>query len=354
MVARLLALLFLNLRMRTSAEAAGMYRSRLKAGVISIVVGAAVCGIKFAGFFTTDSYAILSDALESIINVAAASFAVFTIVQSSRKADHEHPYGRGRLEYFSAGIEGSLILLAGVLILRESVPRLFSGHVVSRMDLGLLFTGAGTVANALLAFYLIRTGRANHSAALEADGKHVLSDVISSIGLFLGLILVAVTSYPWMDPLVASIMALWILFTGFQLVRHSYHQLMDRASPEVIESVARALSDARIPEMIRPHRLRLRESGSYVLVDFHLIVPRYFTVKQLHALEERIHHHLTEALDRPVDLLLHNDACAPTDCGYCGVKRCPVRKQKQKTAVSWGAQELLDDIHHFKTHSGED
>lgn len=340
--------------MRTAAEAANMYRARLKASIVSIVVGASVCGIKFAGFFTTNSYAILSDALESIINVAAASFAAYTIVQSSRKADHEHPYGRGRLEYFSAGIEGSLILLAGVLILRESVPRLFTGHQVSRMDLGLMFTGAGTVANLFLALYLTRVGRQNHSAALEADGKHVMSDVISSVGLFLGLILVAVTSYPWMDPLVASIMALWILFSGFQLVRHSYHQLMDRASPEVIDAVARALADARIPEMIRPHRLRLRESGSYILVDFHLIVPRYFTVKQLHALEERIHHHLTEAMDRPVDLLLHNDACAPTDCSYCGVRRCPVRKNKQKTTANWGAQELLDDVHHVKTHAAED
>jgi cation diffusion facilitator family transporter len=238
--------------MRTASEAATMYRARLKAGIISIVVGASVCSIKFAGFFATDSYAILSDALESIINVVAASFAAYTIVQSSRKADHEHPYGRGRLEYFSAGIEGSLILLAGVLILRESVPRLFTGHQVSRMDLGLLFTGVGTVANALLAVYLGRVGRKNHSAALEADGKHVMSDVVSSVGLFLGLLLVALTDYPWMDPLVASIMALWILFTGFQLIRHSYHQLMDRASPEVIQAVTKALSDARIPEMIRP------------------------------------------------------------------------------------------------------
>jgi cation diffusion facilitator family transporter len=331
-----------------------MYRARLKAGIISIVVGASVCSIKFAGFFATDSYAILSDALESIINVVAASFAAYTIVQSSRKADHEHPYGRGRLEYFSAGIEGSLILLAGVLILRESVPRLFTGHQVSRMDLGLLFTGVGTVANALLAVYLGRVGRKNHSAALEADGKHVMSDVVSSVGLFLGLLLVALTDYPWMDPLVASIMALWILFTGFQLIRHSYHQLMDRASPEVIQAVTKALSDARIPEMIRPHRLRLRESGSYVLVDFHLIVPRYFTVKQLHALEERIHHHLTESMDRPVDLLLHNDACSPSDCNYCGVKRCPVRKEKQRTTVTWGSDELLNDIRHVKTHAAED
>ena len=120
-----------------------MYSARLKAGIISIVVSASVCAVKFAGFFATDSYAILSDALESIINVVAASFAAFAIVQSSRKADHEHPYGRGRLEYFSAGIEGSLILLAGVLILRESVPRLFTAHQVIRRDLGLLCAEIG-------------------------------------------------------------------------------------------------------------------------------------------------------------------------------------------------------------------
>ncbi|HMW60158.1 MAG TPA: cation diffusion facilitator family transporter [Leptospiraceae bacterium] len=332
--------------MRTAAEQQATYRLRLRASVVSIVVGFLVCLLKFAGFLTTGSYAILSDALESIINVAAASFAAYCIVQGARKADFDHPYGRGRLEYFSASLEGALILLAGVIILNESIPKLFAGNVVGRMDLGLMFTGVGTVANGILAAFLIRSGKKHHSMALEADGHHVWSDVVSSIGLFVGLVLVAISKLPWLDPLLACIMALWILWSGFRILRQSFFQLMDRASPDVVTKVTSAIAELRKPEMIHPHRMRLRESGPYVLVDFHMIVPRFFTVRQLHDLEEHIHRNLESILDRPVDLMLHNDPCTSNNCGYCSMKNCRVRKKKQTSQLKLDPQHLLEDISH--------
>ncbi|MCE9597768.1 MAG: cation diffusion facilitator family transporter [Spirochaetia bacterium] len=321
-------------------------RIRIRASFISIVVGAAICAAKFAGYFATGSFAILSDALESIINVAAASFVAYSVIQGTRAADGSHPYGWGRLEYFSAGLEGSLILLAGVWILYESVPRLVSGNVVSRMDLGLLFVGGGTIANALLSLYLTRTGKKYHSVALTADGAHILTDVFSSVGIFIGLILVALTNLPWLDPLLAILMGLWILFSGFLLLRQSYFQLMDRASPEITAEVMAALTASRRPEMIRPHRLRLRESGQSVHVDFHMIVPRYFTVRQLHNLEGEIRHTMTGNMERPVDLLLHSDPCASSDCYACAMPECPVRARAQSKTLEWDSALLTDDFNH--------
>jgi len=336
--------------MRSMEEDLLSYRTRVRASIISIVVGFLICCTKFVGYLTTGSYAILSDALESIINVAAALFATYSIIEGARKADRDHPYGRGRMEYFSAGFEGGLILLAGALILHQSVPRLFTGNRVAHIDLGLLFTGAGTIANALLALFLIQTAKKHHSLALEADGKHIMTDVISSVGLFFGLIVVAMTGIPWLDPLLACLMALWILWSGLQLVRQSFFQLMDRTSPRVTEQVTNGLIAARGPAMIRPHLLRLRESGPFVLVDFHMVVPRYYTVKELHALEDSIHGKLAEKLERPVDLLLHNDPCTSRDCGYCSMKRCPVRKRKQTSQLEWTSQSLAEDVLHSFKH----
>lgn len=321
-------------------------RIRIRASAISLVVGIAVCLVKFAGFLTTNSYAILSDASESIINVVAAAFALYAIVQGSKKADREHPYGMGRLEYLSASLEGGLIAVAGILILFQSVPLLWTGNEVKHLNLGLIFTGVGTIANALLGFFLVRTGKKYHSLALKADGKHVLTDVISSVGMFGGLVALYLTGASWLDPLIACIMAIWILFTGFQLLRESLSQLMDRSSPETTNQITSALQKARVPEMIRPHKLRLREAGQFVLVDFHLIVPRYFNAAQLHHLETNIHNQLEKDLARPVDLLLHNDPCGPQNCIYCAMPSCDVRAKKQSREITWTTSQLIEDVKH--------
>lgn len=321
-------------------------RIRIRAAVLSITVGAAICVAKFAGYFVTGSFAILSDALESIINVAAACFVAYSVMQGTRKADGTHPYGWGRLEYFSAGLEGSLILLAGAWILYESVPRLITGNHVAQVDLGLLLVGGGTAANALLSIYLKRTGKKYHSMALTADAAHIMTDVFSSVGIFVGLVLVAITRLAWLDPLLAILMGLWILFSGLLLLRQSYFQLMDRASPQVTAEVLAGLNASRRPEMIRPHKLRLREAGQSVHVDFHMIVPRYLTVRQLHTLEREIHETMIQNMDRPVDLMLHSDPCAPTDCDVCAMPDCPVRSKQQSQTLEWDQALLIADFHH--------
>src|SRR5262245_28807883 len=202
-----------------SADAAAESRARVRAGLVSLVVGTVILAAKFWAYRLTGSTAILSDALESIVNVVAAVFALGGILFAAQPADRNHPYGHGKIEFFSAAFEGGLIAFAAILIVYEALSALVAGPELRALDVGLAIVGATGVANALLGVYLLRTGRRHTSLALEADGKHVLSDALTSAGIVVGLGLVRVTGLAWLDPLVACGVAGVLFWTGFRLVR---------------------------------------------------------------------------------------------------------------------------------------
>ncbi len=317
-----------------------------RASQISLAAGIFISLIKFAGVYVTGSNAILSDALESIVNVLAAAFAAYSIRKSLQKSDSSYLYGQGKIEYISAGFEGGLIILAALVILYESIPQLWVGNVVQRMDLGLLLVVASSLLNSALGWYLIHTGKRYHSEALVADGHHVITDVYSSVGLLVGLGVVQFTNLPWMDPLVAILMAFWILFSGFKILSSAFGRLMDRADPRVLEEVVEAMERHRIPPLIHPHKLRFRESGPRLLVDFHMIMPRYLTVDEVHDIEVEFGQQVEESLGRPVDLLMHTDPCISDDCSLCSVAGCSIRKSKNQKTLPWRVDLLLQDVHH--------
>lgn len=323
-----------------------MNHSSLKASLISIFTGSLICVLKFLGFYITGSRAILSDALESIINVIAAVLAALSIHHGAQEADEDHLYGHWKLEYFSAGFEGALVFMAGIGILITSIPALITGNQVEKMGEGIFLIVIASVLNGLLGWYLVHTGKKNFSAALVADGKHVLSDFYTSLGLLGGLFAVYLTDIPWLDPTIATIMGVWILFNGIQILRESYHNLMDKASPELLESVMEAMRNARPHEMIRPHRLRVRESGPGILLDFHVILPRYLTVEEVHEVEVNFGRKLEEELKRPVDLLLHTDPCIRQNCRICDMPGCKIRSAARVKQASWAREALLEDIRH--------
>ncbi|MBX7057816.1 MAG: cation diffusion facilitator family transporter [Leptospirales bacterium] len=320
-------------------------RTIQRAALLSIFAGALISLIKFAAFVITDSAAIFSDAVESINNVLAASVAAYAVYQSARAPDREHPFGRGRWEYFSAGFEGGLIILAALAILYEAAPRLLGGEALRQLRLGLALTAAASLANAVLGWYLQRTGRRLNSEALVADGKHVFSDVITSLGVLLGVGGVVLSGWQWLDPLVACAMALWILISGVRIVQSSFHRLLDRVRPETLQAAVAALHAARRDAMIFPHRLRLRESGPRLEINFHLITPRFYTIEELHRLESAIDHDLQTSLDRPLDLLMHSDPCSPLHCTICRVQGCPLRREAATGDLHWDASSLTGDGH---------
>jgi cation diffusion facilitator family transporter len=254
----------------------------------SIVVGIVVLTLKSLAYVMTGSVALLSDAIESIVNVATAIAAFIAIRLSAKPADAEHPYGHHKAEYFSAVLEGVLIVIAAVAILREAYFAFLSPRNLDAPWLGLAVNGAALAINAGWSWVLIRQGRARRSPALEADGRHLLTDVISSIGVLAGVSLAAITGWAVLDPTLAVIVALNILWSGWGIVKDSIGGLMDEAVPAEILARIREIISVNAEGAIEAHDLRTRHAGRMMFIDFHLVVPGSMTVSAAHDICDRL------------------------------------------------------------------
>ena len=302
-------------------------RARLRAVVISLVVGAALLAAKYQAYRLTGSTAILSDALESIVNVVAAVFALGGIVFAGRPADRNHPYGHGKIEFFSAAFEGGLIAFAAVLIVYEVIQSLLRGPEVRALDLGVpIVLGAGFV-NLLLGWYLIRSGRKYESLTLVADGRHVLADFYTSAGIVIGLLLVRFTGIVWLDPVVAAVVALNLLWTGFRLVRHAAGGLLDEEDTALLDRFLEVLQPHLGQGVIRVHHLRAIRAGRFHHVDAHLVVPEFWSVEQAHELTEDLAERVMKELGVEGEMTLHTDPCHHVYCRMCDLDGCPVRRE---------------------------
>lgn len=299
--------------------------ARLRAGWVSLAAGTAICVGKFAVAAATGSTAVLSDAFESIVNVFAAALLLYALLVAARPADRDHPYGHGKVEFFAAGAEGLLIGAAALYILYSAALDLWRGPQLRRLDVGIAASAALAGANAVLGRYLVRTGRRHHSAALIADGQHVLTDVVTTAGVIAGLGLVWLTGIPRIDPLVAILVALSILRTGWRLLRGAVGGLMDEADTPLLAGIAAALEGSRADAWIDVHSLRTFRSGAVQHTDFHLVVPRYFDADRLHRISERIQKVVFGASGRRGGVIVHFDPCRPRHCPGCAMPDCPVR-----------------------------
>jgi cation diffusion facilitator family transporter len=299
--------------------------ARLRAGWVSLVLGAAICAGKFAAFGLTGSTALLSDAMESIVNVVAAALLLYAVYVAARPADRDHPYGHGKVEFFSAGVEGALIAVAAFTILYRASFDLVRGPALRRIDLGIAISAGLALVNAALGVYLLRTGRRTGSQAVVADGRHVLTDVVTTAGVIAGLVAVHFTQWPRLDPLVAIAVALSILRTGWELLRGAVGGLMDEADHRLLEPICEALEREREDAWIDVHSLRSFRSGAVQHTDLHLSVPRYFDADRLHAISDRVREVIVAAAGRPGDVIVHFDPCRPRQCPGCRMPMCPVR-----------------------------
>jgi len=302
-------------------------RARLRAVVVSLVVSAALLAAKYQAYLLTGSTAILSDALESIVNVVAAVFALGGIIFAGRPADRNHPYGHGKIEFFSAAFEGGLIAFAAVVIVYEVVLALLRGVEVRALDVGVaIVLGAGGV-NLLLGWYLIRTGRRYESLTLVADGRHVLSDFYTSAGIVVGLLLVRFTGLAWLDPLVAAVVALNLLWTGYRLVRLAAGGLLDEEDPELLDRLLKVLQPHLGQGVIRIHHLRAIRAGRFHHVDAHLVVPEFWSVERSHEMAEDLGERVVKDLGVDGEMTLHTDPCHRIYCRMCDLDECPVRRE---------------------------
>lgn len=301
---------------------------RIRAGAASLVGGALICAGKFGAYSVTLSTAVLSDALESVVNVVAAALLLYGLIVAARPADRDHPYGHGKVEFFTAGVEGGLIVVAAGLILWEAAVELWFGPHLRRPDAGLLMVGGLAVANALLATYLIRVGRTHQSLALVADGKHLMTDVVTSVGVVVGLGAVWLTGWKPLDPLVAMAVAANILWTGWRLLRDAVGGLMDEADPEHLSRMVDGLEPSREPWWIDVHGLRAWRPANLQHVDLHVVVPRYFDAERLHEIDREIGAALLDRAGLPGDVIIHFDPCRPRHCRICRMQDCPVRSAR--------------------------
>lgn len=267
---------------------------RIAAG--SIVVGLVVLALKLLAWWVTGSVALLSDGLESTVNVATAVAALIAIQVASRPADDRHPYGHHKAEFFSAVLEGVMIIVAAVMIIIEAWKGFLDPHPLDAPLEGLLINGLASAINGVWCWVLVSRGRALRSPALVADGHHLLTDVISSAGVALGVLLSVVTGWVILDPILAGIVALNILWSGWKVTRDSLSGLMDEAVPDTVLAEIRSVIGEQATGAIEAHDLRTRHAGKATFVDFHLVVPAVMSVGEAHAICDRIEAALEEKI----------------------------------------------------------
>jgi cation diffusion facilitator family transporter len=259
---------------------------RLAAG--SVVVALLVLALKIAAWWLTGSVALFADALESVVNVAAAGAALVAVRLAAIPADANHPYGHHKAEYFSAVLEGALILVAALVILNEAWSAFAEPHPPSLTPFAASVALLATAINGAWCWWLFRRGRALRSPALLADARHLFSDVVTSLGVLIGVSLALATGLFWLDPLLAALTAVNILLSGARLVRESVGGLMDEAVPEETQQKIRATLARMAEGAIEAHDIRARHSGRFTFIEFHLVVPAAMTVEAAHAICDRI------------------------------------------------------------------
>lgn len=309
----------------------------MRAARLALVVGIGLFAAKFSAYALTGSTALFADAMESTVNIVAAGMLLLALSFAAKPPDEDHPYGHGKVEFLSAGLEGAAIAVAALVILAESVRELIQGPQLQRLGLGMGIIAVCTAANALLGFFLVREGRRTASIAIEADGRHVLTDVWTSAGVIGGLLVVKATGWSWADPVTAIAVALNVVREGVSLLREAFAGLMDHADPEALAAAGDALTRSREETWIDIHGLRSWRSGARRHFDLHLTVPRYLDAERLHRIHERIEKALLAGDPEEGDVVVHFDPCEPVHCPRCPMPDCPIRTapRVEVEALAW-------------------
>ncbi len=316
------------------------YRLKRKTAILSLMVGCAMFFAKIGAYLITGSAAIFSDAAESVVHILATSMALFSIILSNKPPDESHPYGHNKVEYFSAGVEGFLIFTAAVVIIYSAVSDIIKGPELEQLDIGAIIIFFAALINMLLGFYLIRIGKKTNSITLVADGKHVLTDSYTSAGVIIGVLLVLFTGYQILDPIFAIAVGLNIIYTGYQLIRESIGGLMNEANQEILNKIAKVLIKYKKNYWIDIHELRYWQAGDRIFLDFHLIIPYYFTIQKSHTEENEIEKIIRDEFEGS-QIKIHFDYCVSELCRYCNYSECTVRAFPKDTNFEWDVKKMI-------------
>ncbi len=303
---------------------------------------------KFGAYFLTASNFVLTDAAESIVNVIASAFAFFSIYLSSQPRDENHPYGHGKVEFFSVFIEGSLIGIAGVIIIVKSVYSLFYPNAIHDLLTGAAIIGVTGFINGCLGYYMIQRGKALRSITLDADGRHLIADMVTSIGLVAGLLLIRFTGIEWLDSGLSILVALYIIYSAYKLIRKSVAGLMDEADFQVVTDIINVLSEKRRESWIDVHNLRAQKYGNELHIDCHMTLPSYFDLNKAHAEVSLVDKLINKEVGIKTELFIHSDPCVPDCCHYCSMPDCPIRSEPQTETIAWTMDKVVRNKKHFE------
>jgi cation diffusion facilitator family transporter len=313
---------------------------------IVVAVAVLLFSIKLVAYFLTYSVAILTDALESIANVIAGFIGLFSLYIASQPRDMNHPYGHGKAEFLSAGVEGSLIMIAGLFIIYQSIYSFIFPHSLRQLDNGMILIGATAVINYITGYYSIYKGKKNNSLALVASGKHLQSDTYSTLGLMVGLLLIYLTDLTWLDGAVALVFAVIIIVTGYRILRKSIAGIMDEADVELLQQMVQVLEKNRQENWVDLHNLRVIKYGGQLHVDCHLTVPWYLNVHEAHSEVEKLGVLIKNEFGNRIELFVHSDGCLYFQCNICIKHDCPVRQKPFEKRVPWNMKNLVADAKH--------
>jgi cation diffusion facilitator family transporter len=310
--------------------------------IISIVL---FC-IKVIAWYITHSVAILTDALESIVNVIAGLIGLYSLTVSAKPKDLDHPYGHGKVEFISAAIEGTLIFVAGSFIIYEAINNLKNPHHISKLDYGIILVAVTAIINYIAGHACVKTGTKNNSLALIASGKHLKSDTYTTAGIIGGLILLYFTGITWIDSAVAILFAVIILFTGYKILRSSIAGIMDEADIILLQKMVDTLNRNRSVNWMDLHNLRIIKYGPTLHLDCHLTVPWYFNVHEAHKEIDKLSGIVREHYGESVELFVHSDGCLPMSCPICDKADCPVRQHEFVKKIEWSMENISSNTKH--------
>ena len=310
------------------------------------IASSALLIAKFWAYYTTQSVAILTDALESIVNVVAGFIGLYSLYVAAKPRDIDHPYGHGKAEFISAAVEGTLVLAAGVLIIYTAVKNLIFPVPIKKIDVGIYLVGGTAIVNWILGFISLQRGRQNNSLALIASGKHLQTDTYSTAAIIVGLLLISVTGYLWIDGAVAIGFGLFIIYTGYKILRVSLAGIMDEADMVLLEKMVDVLEKNRHDNWVDLHNLRVIKYGNVLHVDCHLTVPWYLNVHQAHEEIDELGKLIRNNFGETLELFVHSDGCLYFQCHICKKKDCPVRQHDFKEVIDWNLDNALQNEKH--------
>jgi len=301
---------------------------------------------KFLAYYLTHSVAILTDALESIVNVAAGFIWLYSLYISAKPRDITHPYGHGKAEFLSATVEGTLILSAGAIIIYKAIQHFIYPAPITSIDKGIILVGITGLVNLAVGSLGVRYGRRNQSLALIASGRHLISDSYSTFGIVAGLLLISFTKLVWIDGAIAVVFGVIIIYTGYKIVRRSIAGIMDEADEELLQKMVRAFNSNRKENWVDVHNLRVIKYGSILHVDCHLTVPWYLNVNEAHAEVEALGSLIKKEFGESIELFVHSDGCLYVQCPICLKSDCPVRHHPFEKKIEWTLGNILSDKKH--------